>query len=90
VLVMIMEKVPACLRSTLSLWLTEPKEGVFVGNATKQVRDEIWAKAVELTNISEAIIQVWFDLETNKFHYRQNGIRNSGNINLGQAISFTH
>ena len=47
-IVMIMEKVPACLRSTLSLWFLEPQKGVFAGNAPEQIRDEIWRKSIDL------------------------------------------
>ena len=86
-IVMIMEKVPACLRGTLSLWFLEPKEGVFVGNAPEQIRDEIWQKTIDLCSSSAAVMQIWFDLATERFHYRQNGIRNSGNIEVDRSAS---
>lgn len=36
------EAVPASLRGHLRNWLIEVQTGVFVGNVTKMVRDELW------------------------------------------------
>ncbi len=76
-LVMIIEKVPAALRPTLSGWLTEPKEGVFIGNATDRVREELWAKSIGFGE-DRAVIQIWTDPTSGRFNYRQWGARNCG------------
>jgi CRISPR-associated protein Cas2 len=43
--VMILERVPESLRGELSLWMLEPKSGVFVGSVSATVRDKLWQKA---------------------------------------------
>ncbi len=40
--VMILERVPESVRGELSLWMIEPKAGVFVGNLSALVRDKLW------------------------------------------------
>jgi ABC-type dipeptide/oligopeptide/nickel transport system permease component len=46
VIVLILERVPATLRSELSRWLIEPRVGVFVSGVSAMVRDRLWEKAV--------------------------------------------
>ena len=43
--VLILERVPAGLRGSLSRWLLELKAGVFVGSVSGMVRERLWAKA---------------------------------------------
>ncbi|HNW46596.1 MAG TPA: type I-E CRISPR-associated endoribonuclease Cas2e [Thermotogota bacterium] len=45
--VMILERVPESVRGELSLWMIEPKAGVFVGNLSALVRDKLWDKVRE-------------------------------------------
>lgn len=40
--VIILEKVPISVRGELSRWMLELKTGVFVGNLSAMVRDNLW------------------------------------------------
>jgi len=72
-LVMILEKAPTSLRGALSRWLLELKPGVFLGNPTTRVRDELWTKACQ--KIKEGnVLQMWTARNAQGFEYRQNGL----------------
>lgn len=43
-MVIVLENAPARLRGVLSLWLLEIRAGVYVGRATKRLRERIWAR----------------------------------------------
>jgi CRISPR-associated protein Cas2 len=45
--VFILETVPIGLRGELSRWLLELKAGVFVGNVSSRVREELWKKVCQ-------------------------------------------
>ena len=70
---MILEKVPTSLRGALSHWLLEPKAGVFLGNPSARVRDELWNKALKKSRDSGNILQIWTDKNPQGFSYRQSG-----------------
>src|SRR5947209_20092604 len=72
-LVMILEKAPTGLRGALSRWLLELKPGVFLGNPTARVRDELWTKACQKIKDSN-VIQVWTARNAQGFEYRQFGL----------------
>ncbi|MEN8494720.1 type I-E CRISPR-associated endoribonuclease Cas2e [Dehalococcoides sp. THU3] len=72
---MILEKVPTSLRGALSRWLLEPKTGVFLGNPSARVRDELWDKAIKKTKASGVILQIWTDQNPQGFSSRQYGER---------------
>ena len=55
---MILESTPANLRGELSRWLIEPKAGVFIGNPTARVRDELWRKVVGKASRG-SVMQLW-------------------------------
>ena len=74
-LVMILEKVPRSLRGALSRWLLEPKAGVFLGNPSARVRDELWDKSVRKIKESGAVLQIYTDQNPQGFSYRQYGVR---------------
>ncbi len=57
---MILEKVPTSLRGELSRWLIEPKTGVFLGNPSARVRDELWNRAV-VKSREGSVLQIWTD-----------------------------
>ena len=59
-LVMILERSPESLKGELSRWLNEPKSGVFVGNVSARVRDELWALAIRKTK-DGSVMQIWTD-----------------------------
>ena len=71
-LVMITRRVPRSLRGELSRWLTEPATGVFLGNPSARVRDELWNKATEKARDGE-VIQVWSAPTPQGFAWRQIG-----------------
>ena len=71
-LVMILEKVPTSLRGALSRWLIEPRTGVFLGNPSARVRDELWKLAVAGAGPGNAI-QIWSDRGPQGFRHRGHG-----------------
>ena len=70
--VMILEKVPNGLRGELSRWLQEVRAGVFVGNATRRVRDKLWEKCIR-TAPGSGIMQIWSSNNEQKYKVRTNG-----------------
>ena len=71
-LVMILEKVPTSLRGALSRWLIEPRTGVFLGNPSARVRDELWKLAVAGVGPGNAL-QIWSDRGLQGFRHRGHG-----------------
>ena len=69
-LVMILGNSPRSLRGELSRWLIEPSPGVFLGNPSARVRDELWGKAMNRCR-DAAVLQVWSAPNTQGFEYRQ-------------------
>ncbi len=57
-LVMILERTPTSLRGELSRWLMEPRPGVFLGEANRRVREELWQMAV-LKCKRGSVMQFW-------------------------------
>jgi CRISPR-associated protein Cas2 len=53
----------------------EPKTGVFVGNPSARVRDELWQRAIKNSKKSGAVLQIWPDQNLQGFSYRQFGDR---------------
>ena len=45
--VLILERVTPSLRGEVTRWLLEPKAGVFVGNVSARVREQLWAKVCQ-------------------------------------------
>jgi CRISPR-associated protein Cas2 len=60
----------------LSRWLLEPKTGIFLGDPSARVRDELWNKAIKKTKESGSVIQIWNDKNPQGFSYRQYGVQN--------------
>ena len=67
---MILENSPRSLRGELSRWLIEPSAGVFLGNPSARVRDEIWENAVGKSRDAH-VLQVWSAPNSQGFEYRQ-------------------
>ena len=59
----------------MSRWLLEPKTGIFLGNPSARVRDELWKRAIKGAKETGAIIQIWTDQNPQGFSYRQFGER---------------
>ncbi len=57
-LVMMLERVTPGLRGDLSRWLVEPRTGVFVGNVSAMVRDQLWELCGKRLRAG-AMIQMW-------------------------------
>ena len=72
-IVMILEKVPTSLRGELTRWLIEPHTGVFVGQVSAMVREQLWKKCSESRSVG-GVVQVWNT--NNEQHF---GIRMAGN-----------
>ncbi|MDY6916493.1 MAG: type I-E CRISPR-associated endoribonuclease Cas2e [Chloroflexota bacterium] len=53
--------------------MLEPSTGVFLGNPSARVRDELWAKAVKALRGRGAVMQVWSSNNPQGFSYRQSG-----------------
>ena len=71
-LVMILQKAPMSLKGELSRWLIEPARGVFMGNPSARVRDELWQRVVSRIK-GGAVIQVWAARTPQGFQYRVHG-----------------
>ena len=71
---MIVERVPTSLRNALSRWLIEPSAGVFVGNPTARIRDELWKKIIAKAPEGSAL-QIWSAQTSQGFAYRQHNPR---------------
>src|SRR5947209_10086608 len=72
-LVMIVERSPESLRGELSRWLIQLRPGVFLGNPSRRVRDELWVKACK-RNPKGTVTQMWTAPNEQGFAYRQHGV----------------
>ena len=53
----------------------EPKTGVFLGNPSARVRDELWNRAIKKSKESGVVLQIWTDQNPQGFSSRQHGER---------------
>src|SRR5438270_9277313 len=72
VLLMILEKVPRSLRGALSRWLIEPATGVFLGNPSQRVREELWKTTTKKAGKGH-VLQIWSSRTPQGFMYREYG-----------------
>lgn len=68
-MIMIMENVPISLRGELSRWLIELKAGVFVGQVSALVRDQLWKLCCDGVRDGR-IIQLWSTNNEQRFDVR--------------------
>ena len=54
--------------------MLEPKTGVFLGNPSARVRDELWEKSIKVSKGSGSILQFWTDKNPQGFSFRQSGM----------------
>lgn len=54
--VVVLTAVPAGLRGHLTRWLLEISPGVFIGRASRRVRDELWERIVDLCKDGRAVM----------------------------------
>ena len=57
-LLMILKNCPASLKGELSRWLIQPQSGVFLGNPSARVRDELWEMTLKKRKDGWAL-QIW-------------------------------
>jgi CRISPR-associated protein Cas2 len=60
------------LRGELSRWLIEPETGVFLGNPSARVRDELWQMAVKKSK-GGSVVQLWSTRAPQGYKYRTLG-----------------
>ena len=59
-LVIILKNVPVSLKGELSRWLIEPAAGIFLGNPSARIRDQLWKRIETKTGVGYAM-QIWSD-----------------------------
>lgn len=57
-LVIVLENAPPRLRGRLAVWLLEVRAGVYVGNYSRRVREQIWAQVEEGIEEGNAVL-IW-------------------------------
>jgi CRISPR-associated protein Cas2 len=72
---MILEKVPRSLRGALTRWLIEVRAGIFVGNPTQRVREELWKKVMNPRRRQPLgyVLQLWSAPNAQGYDFRQYG-----------------
>ena len=70
---MILERVSGRLRGELSRWLIEPHTGVFVGHVNAMVRDRLWEKCCQGSELG-GIVQMWSTNNEQHFQIRMWGL----------------
>ena len=55
-LVIVLENAPPRLRGRLAVWLLEVRAGVYVGNYSKRVREQIWSQVEEGIEEGNAVL----------------------------------
>jgi len=79
------------LKGALSRWLLEPKTGIFLGNPSARIRDELWNRAIKKSGETGTVMQVWTDYNSQGFSYRQSGERGRKFIDYeGIALMQSH
>src|SRR5437016_6181346 len=73
-LVMILEKSPESLRGELSRWLIQLRPGIFLGNPSRRVRDELWVKARKKVKDEGYVVQIWTAPNEQGYEFRQYGL----------------
>lgn len=54
--IIVLTACPERLRGYLTRWLMEVSAGVFVGHVTRRVRDDLWARVVDLVGSGRALM----------------------------------
>ena len=57
-MLIILENVPVSLRGELSRWMLEPRAGIFIGDVSALVRNELWEKCQNKIG-SGGVLQIW-------------------------------
>ncbi len=68
----ITESVPPRLRGRLAIWLLEVRAGVYVGSASKRVREMIWQQVGELAEEGN-VVMAWATNTESGFDFQTHG-----------------
>src|SRR5438105_3973813 len=71
-LVMILRKRPKKWKGVLSRWMVEVHQGIFLGNPSARIRDELWKKLIEGPPIGY-VAQIWSSPTPQGYQVRQYG-----------------
>lgn len=55
-MVLVLTAAPAGLRGELTKWLMEINPGVFVGNPSRRIRDDLWERTKEAIQDGRAVL----------------------------------
>lgn len=69
---MILEKVPRSLKGALTRWLIEVRSGIFLGNPTQRVREQLWKKVTQRPPLGY-VLQLWSAPNPQGYEFRQYG-----------------
>ncbi|MFA5064073.1 MAG: type I-E CRISPR-associated endoribonuclease Cas2e [Dehalococcoidia bacterium] len=53
--------------------MLEPRTGVFLGNPSARVRDELWERSIKTSKGDGSILQLWTDKNPQGFSFRHTG-----------------
>ena len=70
--VIITENVPPRLRGRLAVWLLEVRAGVYLGKASKRVREMLWHQITELAEEGSAVM-AWSTNSESGFDFQTHG-----------------
>ena len=71
-LVVITESVPPRLRGRLSVWLLEVRAGVYLGCASRRIREMIWCQITELAEDGN-VVMAWSTNTESGFDFQTHG-----------------
>ena len=61
--VICLEAVPMAVRGSLSCWMIEPAEGIFIGSLPASVRDKVWEMICQGSDVGRASLVYPMDTE---------------------------
>jgi CRISPR-associated protein Cas2 len=71
-LVIVLENAPPRLRGRLAVWLLEVRAGVYVGNYSRRIRENIWSQVEEAIEDGNAVM-MWRSLAEAGFEFKTVG-----------------
>ncbi len=71
-LMVVTENIPPRLRGRLAIWLLEVRAGVYVGNASRRVREMIWYQITQLAEEGN-VVMAWATNTESRFDFQTYG-----------------
>jgi CRISPR-associated protein Cas2 len=71
-LVIVLENAPPRLRGRLAVWLLEVRAGVYVGNYSRRIRENIWSQVEEAIEDGNAVM-MWRSLAEAGYEFKTVG-----------------